>query len=154
MPSVTSNDLALIVGVVGGLVGLLVITALMVVIVLSVVLVRRHKSATSTEQPFYDYVTPEKPPTLPERIQLKENEACGNVSPDTSQHHFSAPPLQPNIAYEVIKTRKKLKAQTDTPDQDPGKESEAYDNVSLDTSQPQFSTPPLQPMELYKLAKN
>ena len=132
MPSVTSNPanntyyLALIVGVVGGLVGLLVITALMVVIVLSVVLVRQHKSATSTEQPFYDYVTPEKPPTLPERIQLKENEAYGNISPDTSQRQVKTPPLQPNIAYGVIQTRKKLKAQTDTPDQDPGKESEAY----------------------------
>ena len=116
----------------------------MVVIVLSVVLVRRHKSATSTEQPFYDYVTPEKPPIPPERIQLKENEAYGNISTDTSHCQLKTPPLQPNIAYGVIQTRKKLRAQTDTPDQDPEKESEAYETVSLATSQSQFSTPPLQ----------
>ena len=105
VPDSTSVS-SLIVRLVVGLVGLLVITVtvLVIIIVLSVVLVKWCKSATFAKESFYDYVAPPQPPTLPERVQLRENEAYGTVSSDTSPPQVSTTLLQPNIAYGVINT--------------------------------------------------
>ena len=95
-----TQNLPLILGVSAGLVGLLVVTVLMIIIVQSVVLVRRHKPTTAKEEPFYDYVTPLQLPVQNERVQLKENEAYEKI---TSQPRVSTS-LQPNIAYGVVQT--------------------------------------------------
>ena len=99
----TQNTLPLIIGLVVGLVGLLIISVLMVIIVVGlVVIVRQRKSSTFTEQPFYDDVIPQPLSTQSDGIELKENEAYGNVLSDTSQTWVST--LQPNIAYGVVQT--------------------------------------------------
>ena len=64
---------------------------------LFVVFMRRRKSSTSNEQPFYDYVAPLQQPTLPERIQLEENDAYGTHLHLTSSSSL----LQYNAAYGV-----------------------------------------------------
>ena len=96
-----SSVSSLTIGLVVGLVGLLVITVtvLVIVIVLSVVLVKQCKSATFTK-----HDAPPQTPTLPERVQLRENEAYGKVSSDTSPPQVSTTPLRPNFAYGVIQT--------------------------------------------------
>ena len=115
-PAQNPNNLALIIGLVVGLVGLLVIAVLMIIILLNVVLVRHRKPAAVTEQPFYEYVTSAQPSVQRERIQLQENEAYGKFLSETSQPQVSIPPLQPNIAYGVIKTHRDLKDEADTPE--------------------------------------
>ena len=111
----TQNPSTLIIGIVAGLVGLLVITLLMIIIVLSLALVGRCKPAAVTKQ---NYVIPPQPPTQLEKIQLKENEAYENVLSDTSQPQVSIPPLQPNIAYGVVQIHQELRDEEDAPEYD------------------------------------
>ena len=118
-------NLSLIVGVVAGvvLVGLLVIMLPVIIVVRSAVRVRKQNLVQKStadhdyEEPFYDYITvPPQPPK--ETIQLRANEAYGNIPSGTShyQPQVSIPPvaLQPNLAYAVIQTRQKSRVQTDT----------------------------------------
>ena len=89
-PAPTSLNAGLIAGLVVGIAGTVTCSALFVVFM------RRCKSSTSTEQPLYDYVAPSRPPTQPERIEVKENDAYGAHPRLTS----STSSLQSNAAYE------------------------------------------------------
>ena len=87
-PSQTSLITGLSAGLLVGIAGILTCIA---------ILIRRHKSSSSTEQPLYDYVAPSQSPTQPERIQVKENNAYG-VHPHSNSLTSS---LQSNAAYET-----------------------------------------------------
>ena len=91
MPVSTSDSppsTLLITGLIAGLV--IDIAGILTCITLFVVFMRQLKSSTSIEQPLYDYVAPSRPPTQPERIDVKENDAYG-----------AHPQLQSNAAYET-----------------------------------------------------
>ena len=118
-------NLSIIMGVVAGVVavGLLVIMILVIIVVQSAVRVRKQNLVQKStadhdhEELFYDYVTvPPQPPK--ETIELRANEAYGNILSGTShyQPQVSKPPvaLQPNLAYAVMQTRQELRDQTDT----------------------------------------
>ena len=90
VPSTFNSSLptSLIIGLTVGLVGCVIVAVLVATIVLRVALVRRRKSTTAHEQPFYEYIAPPQPPALSERIVLKENEAYGRMDtqrPDSMQ---------------------------------------------------------------------
>ena len=110
------NNLTLIIGLVVGFVGLLIIlSVLMIIIVLRVLYVRQGKSSTFTEQPVYDYITPQRPSTQSDRIELNENQAYGNVLSETSETQFST--LRPTIAYGVVFANKqRLNDEIDNPE--------------------------------------
>ena len=117
-PAPTSLNAGLIAGLVVGIAGILTCIALFVIFM------RQHKSSTSTEHPFYDYVTPSQPPTHLEKIEMMENDAYGAHPQQTSSTsslqsnakselevndayelqsglNFASPSLQSNVAYGI-----------------------------------------------------
>ena len=91
----SSSQTALIVGLVTAA-GCVIVIMIVFIIVLCLMLRKKLKPSMTVQQPFYDYVEPSQPPTLPDRrIMLKENDAYEtNIQTPTTL-------LQSNIAYSV-----------------------------------------------------
>ena len=110
-----SSQIPLIVGLT---VGVVLISSVMVAVIVIFVSIKRRKTSIHNVEQVYDYVTDPQPPTLPERFNVKDNEAYGNlhqvhnvaygVVPPASQSEvtvdgsLSSVSLQPNKAYGVV----------------------------------------------------